>query len=256
MVDSLEKDDVKKFLFDLNIFDDDYVEEPEEPEEPPPPVFSEEELEVARKEGYERGVKEATDREKGSREQFIAGQIEMLAQNFPKIFEAEKERERRFEEDALHLALCMLRKLFPLYNERFGFGEVLDVVSETLSSYEKTSVVKIEVSPDISEDLGKHLAGIISQYGEERVEIVSAEDVVVGNCRVSWKDGGAVRNVTALAREIEESIEKLLAARGVKPDYSDDKVVDSSGEQVSRKESVSKNEAVSDEVQDDGEVNE
>ncbi len=220
MPDSMEKNKPHKFLFDLNIFDDDYIEEPEEPEEPPPPTFSEEELEAARMDGYRRGREDATREQKESREQFIAAQLEVVASTLPQIFREEDFREKRYEEEVIKLAHCMMRKLFPIYNERYGFEEMAGVIGKVLSSQEGKAAVRIEVSADTAAELEEHLKATISADGRSRVEIMPVKDAGPGSCRVAWEDGGAVRDAGLLAAKIEAGLEQLLAARGCKLGYS------------------------------------
>ncbi len=208
-------------MFDLNIFDEDHIEEPEEPEEPPPPVFSEEELETARKEAYQQGKNDAGREARESREQFIASQLEVIASTLPRIFQEEDLREKRYEEEALLLAHGMLRKCFPAFTERYGTGEVMEVVSKVLGSMEGRTSIKIEIASDTAEELGKHLETAFSSGGENRIELVPVKDMGHGSCRITWGDGGAVRNAQELACRIEEGLSKLLAARGVKLGYSD-----------------------------------
>ncbi len=207
-------------MFDLNIFDEDHIEEPEEPEEPPPPTFSEEELEAARKQGYEKGRSEATQEARENREQFIAAQLEIIASTLPQIFKEEEIREKRYEEEVLHLAGGILKKLFPRFNELYGIEEILDVLSSILATYEGKSGVKIEVSEDVAKPLEKQLEQTLSQSGEGRILISPVKDIGPGSCRISWDDGGAVRNASDMATKIEAALEQLLAARGVKLGYS------------------------------------
>jgi flagellar assembly protein FliH len=227
MADAPEKIKADKFMFDLHIFDEDHEEEPEEPEEPPPPTFSEEELENAREEGYIRGRREAEKEAEESREKFIAAQLEMLAKNFPLIFETEKERERRYEEETLRLVREVLKKLFPAMNQAGGYDEVFTVVKKVLKEQEEQSEIKIEVSDNSAEDLRKHMKTIISEHADGRIEIIAAQDIGPGDCRINWKDGGAVRDAGNTVLKIEAALEQLLAARGAKVRYSKvDKVDD------------------------------
>jgi flagellar assembly protein FliH len=246
-MNSAEKKKPHKFMFDLNIFDEDYIEEPEEPEEPPPPTFSEEELEAAKKEAYDRGRQDARREEKESREQFIAAQLEVVASTLPQIFKEEDLREKRYEEEVLQLAGNILKKLFPVFNERHGLEEVLDVIGKIVNSQENQSKVKIEVAEDIASDLHKHLEKVLTDQGRERTEIIPVQDIGPGSCRVSWKDGGAVRDAITISQKIEESLVQLLAARGEKLVYS----VESDEKASADKEASEETESI--QPQDDGE---
>ena len=105
-------------------------------------------------------------------------------------------------------------------NETTGFDEVLAVIGKVLEEQQSQSKVVIGVAADTAEELRKQTQKIISSYADDRIEIVSDQDIGPGDCRINWKDGGAVRDSVSTARKIESALEQLLAARGAKVRYS------------------------------------
>ncbi len=213
MEDIKEKEKLQRFMFDLNIFDEDYIEEVEE-EEPPPPTFSEEELEQARKEAFAKGRAEALEESRQSREQYIAQQLEKIASTLPGLFTAEEMREKAYENESVALALMAFRKLFPALNAAQGFEEIKEMLTAVLDSQHQQSEIKIEVEPDAVDGIREHLETISKRLGTGRFEVSGNEALGTGDCKVAWKDGGAVRDATGLAREIEKQLEQMLAAGG------------------------------------------
>lgn len=208
-------DKIRKYLFDQNIFDDDYVEEVE-PEVPPPPTFSEEELEAARQEGFARGKSEGLAESKASRDQYVAGVLNTIAQALPTLFSAETAREKRFEQEALSLALSSFKTLFPLLDSYHGLDEAHEVIVSVLEDAEGKNEIVIEINPDALEGIEAHIAAIRGRLGDARVEIRAEESLGRGDCRLSWKDGGAIRDASGLAQKIKSIMEERLAGNAGK----------------------------------------
>ena len=89
-----------KFLFDMHDFGDvEPIEKPEEIE-PPPPVFSEKELETARKESYQSGKNDGLAEAANSREKFVSGLLETISKDFDALYKQEAARARIYEQEA------------------------------------------------------------------------------------------------------------------------------------------------------------
>lgn len=219
MADTKEKTrKPQKFLFDMNCFDEGYVEEVI-PEEPPPPVFSEQEVEAARKEGYERGRREAAAEAQASRERHIADLLGTIGKNFRTLFDAETAREGRFEREAVELARTIFTRLFPALNARQGPDEVEEVIATVLESRKEAQEIVIEVHPDYSESIAKRLENTAgSLQGGARISVSGNAALGPGDCRMNWNDGGARRDATGIAEEIHRQLEQLLAERAALKD--------------------------------------
>jgi flagellar assembly protein FliH len=214
-----EKNRPEKFLFNLNVFDEDFVEEPEE-EIPPPPTYSEEELEAAKKEAYESGRQSAFDECKKSREEYIAARLAAIAARLPELFESEKSREEAYQQEAVMLTCLALRKLFPALNARHGFDEIAAVIQETLQGLHSDSGVVAEVCHDDADALRALLESPGSPLPAGSVEILGTDDLPPGDCRLRWKSGGALRSAGKAASEIEAKLLALLpdGGSGVPPE--------------------------------------
>lgn len=217
----------QKFLFDMNCFDEGYVEEVI-PEEPPPPVFSGQELDAARKEGYERGRREALAEAQASREKHIADLVATIGKNFKTLFEAEAARESRFEREAVELARTIFSRLFPVLNERHGPNEAEEVIAAVLEGRKEAQEIIIEVHPDYSDSIAKRLEGAAGALRSgAKISVSASESLGPGDCRMRWHDGGARRDATGIAEEIHRQLEQLLAARAA---LKDNGTMDTEGE--------------------------
>lgn len=203
-------DKVKKYYFDFNIFDEDHIEDVE-PQVPPPPSFTTEEVDAARQESFERGKQEGLLESKASREQYVASVLDSIAQSVPKLFKAESLREKTYEREALALALEAFSTLFPWLDSRYGLDETRATIVTVLEDTEGKSSLVVEVHPDALEGIEAHIDSIRGRLGAATVEVRSLEGCGRGDCRIFWKDGGAVRDATSLAAKIKNIMEERLA---------------------------------------------
>jgi flagellar assembly protein FliH len=203
----------KKFFFDVNNFNDDY-EEPVEEVIPPPPTFSEAELEAARKESYDRGKKDGLAEAQASREKFVSGILETISKNFATLFNAEQERESRYETESIVLARAIFRKLFPSLNARHGLAEVETVIGRVLEGSREQARINIEVHPDYINDIEAHARHILAGlHGAGEVVVGGNFALGPGDCRLQWDSGGGQRTATIIATEIEKELARVLADR-------------------------------------------
>lgn len=205
--------DAKKFLFDRHIFDEPDVEEKEENLPPPPPTFSEEELEAARASAYDKGKRDGRAEEKAARDTEIANLLKTIVNALPDLLAAEDRREKRYEQEAVALALAALRVLFPALEARHGLVEAESLIRGVLENAQGRTNISIDVSPDSVEPIESHLATIATRLEGVRIAVRPDDRLGPGDCKLGWKDGGAVRDARALADEIARRIEEILAGR-------------------------------------------
>lgn len=207
--DALPK--ARRFFFDQNNFNDDFVPDPEVP---PPPVFSEQELEAARKESYRQGKDNGLAEAAASREKKVADLLQKVTQNFSTLFAAEQARAAQYEAEALYLARAIFSKLFPALNEKNGLEEVQQALSSILENQRSQAEIIIDVPPDYVEPI-QRLLDQAALAGNVAGVCCVKEDKALrhGDCRMRWHDGGAGRDTAALAAEIERIIKHILADR-------------------------------------------
>ena len=209
----------EKFFFDMNFFEGDEViskKTEEEDEIPPPPTFSEEDLDAAKASSFQEGKAEGLREASQSREKFIASIIERISQSTSILFEAEIEREKRFEQESVQLSLKIFQQVFPLYQEKYGFDELKKAISDTIAQQEEQSSILAEVHPDYQSDIDSFLQKAYNQISSTpcRFEVQGRDGFNKDQFKLSWKDGGAVRDIDTLATKIHDIVQNVLLLSG------------------------------------------
>lgn len=222
LIKDLEK---KKFMFDLNDFNEEYIEE-EELEEEPPPTFSEEELQAAIQEakaqGFQDGKMQGIQETKESIEQAVANTLERMAADMAILYNAEHERESLYEQESVQLAYILFNKLFPILEEKLGPEEFEKHLLSTLEKTHGQNNIQINVHPDIENAVKELILQIKNPHTHPEKLVVKA-DTSLGayDYKISWDDGGAVRNRSEISEEIGTIMSEALAQEPVNVHDSD-----------------------------------
>lgn len=209
---------VTKFTFDLD-FDapedslqpELIVEEVEVVEEEVVPTFSEEELAQARAEGFEAGKEEGRKESAEATEQRILETVESVTENLTRIYNGQTQANHDIAQEMIQISTAIAKKMFPDLNARNALGEVERVVQDTLKAITDEPRVQIMVHPDLREPLTDHLAAMTQRAGFEGKVYVNPDNTVnLGDCRVEWSHGAAVRDSEAIMEQIDEIIERNL----------------------------------------------
>lgn len=176
-------------------------------------MFSAEELEAARSGGYAEGYALAKREAEESEARRTAHILEAIRQDMKLLFEAENARARQYEREAVELALAVFKRLFPYYQAAHGFSELTASIEQVLRRQEGQNAITIYVAPDAVEPLQ---AKIPPFQGAGSLKIQGDAGIAAGSCRLAWAEGGAARDINALAGEIETLLKDLLAGKAAK----------------------------------------
>ena len=209
----------KKFLFDNIHFDEPEEEEIVEQEPPPPPSFSEEELSEARRDSFEHGKREGLNEAHKSFEKQTEVLLEMIARDIQTLFQEEDQRARLYEAEAVRLADAIFKKLFPALNERHGLDEIHNIIETIVTAQPEAPEIILYVAADFTEKVAQHVAeNTHIQSLSGTITVKADPKLEAGDCRLSWKDGGGLRDISRLSSQIAKEIEVLLADAPVNKD--------------------------------------
>ncbi len=218
--------DIRKFLFETS-FDEkakpQALGQPEEEEKQADsekeedhiekvPVFSEEDVEKAHHQGYEKGRKEGASEAVSIAERQVAAGLEDVCDKLSEILRRLEKANDMAAESAISVAAAMIRKLFPAYTERFGVEEVEAMIGSAMEKVLEEPRVLIKVTPQIRTDLDEKIKTAAAARGFlGKVTVFPDPAVALGDCNIEWSGGGAERDMAALWRQIDAIIDAGLS---------------------------------------------
>ncbi len=210
---------VQKFTFDLDFGAPETPSEPEAVDETEAdlepeievPTFSEEELEQARAEGFDAGREEGRSDAAAATEQRLVEGIDGIAQQLSDLLDAQAAENTEIGREMTAVAVGIAKKVFPDLNARNALGEIERIIQETLSAITEEPRVQVFVAPDLREPMNERLAVLTSRAAYDGKVFVNADPTLeLGDCRVEWSNGSAIRDTEALWEMIDEIVERNL----------------------------------------------
>ena len=213
---------LEKFMFNRS-FDDNSVAEAEEAaaaealeedeQEEEVITFTEEQLEAARREGFDAGKEEGIREAGDAMETRISDTLATLDAEFQKLFNGQITANAEFFDDAVNIAIAVSRKCFPHLSETDAPRVIENMVRGALAEILEEPRVIIHVHADLVEDLNARIGDVAEAANfEGQILILEDQGMASGDCRVTWSSGSAERDMGALWQQIDEIVEHNLHA--------------------------------------------
>jgi flagellar assembly protein FliH len=187
--------------------------EAEEAEVAAAPTYSEEELEAARREGFEAGKAEGIQEAGDAVETQISSALTQLAGQIGAMFQQQTAANAALFDDAINIAIAISHKCFPHLSETNAPRVIEDMVRDVLAEILEEPRALIHVHPDLVPPLNTRISAITEAANfEGQVIIIDDESMPLGDCRVSWSSGSAERNMNALWQRVDEIVETNIRA--------------------------------------------
>jgi len=210
----------EKFFFHMHNFDDNVIDEPPPEEEvedlpPPPPIFTEAELEAAKKKAFSEGHAQGIQETEASRAQALSNLMQRLANDTHTLFAAEAAREKTYEREVIALCKAVFEQVFPKAYEKHAFDAFITKVEQVLEAQHGQKAIHIRVSPEYSQGVTAFMDKLKSKNSELNFTVSSDESLQNGAFKMDWDDGGAVYDLTAITQAILANLDETLAGEGV-----------------------------------------
>jgi hypothetical protein len=167
------------------------------------PVFSLAELTAAReaawREGHAAGLQEAATADAAATGQAIA----QIATQLRTECAAGAARAEQEAEAIAHLLLDSLAATFPALSARYGDAEVRAIVRTVLPALTREPAITVRAHPKTAVAVTREIGGLDPDL-RTRVQTVACEDMCPGDVRIAWRNGSAVRDATALWRQVAD----------------------------------------------------
>jgi len=158
--------------------------------------------------GEQQAHQEATKR--------MADALSVIADGLGRLDSALTAIETRLETEAVEVAVAVAAKLAPALIAREPFAEIAALATECFHHLVSTPLVTVRIAADIHETAKGQIEEIARSNGfDGRLAVMSDESLAPGDCRIEWADGGIIRESTATASAIDETVARYIAARNM-----------------------------------------
>ena len=176
--------------------------------------------ERVRTEAYEDGRQDGfvagrTDAEARAAER-LADEAAALANAARSLLGALDVERLAMEARAVELALAAARRLAASLIEREPLAEIKALLASCLGPLRKAPHLVVRLAAIDADALKPHVDRIARETGfEGRVVILGEDEVVRGDCRIEWADGGILRDSRRLDADIDAAVSRWMAARSL-----------------------------------------
>lgn len=206
-----------KFLFET-CFDPSQPLEAEVEEEevvPPPPTFSEDELALARAQGFAEGRNEGITEMQASIDTRISALMEQMIQQLVAMDKVQADSLRASEQRLLGLASTIARKVVPTVAADAADAAVTDLIKDCLPKLLDEPRVVIRVHITLMEQLRGTIDTLAAKSGfAGDIILLPEDDFAETDCRIEWADGGAEQSSAALWADIDKTLDAFLPSAG------------------------------------------
>ncbi len=207
-----------RFTFDLDL-----ETRPSRPVVVPQPATIPEDLVAqliadARAEAYAEGRAAGAQDAAAMAAQTIAAAAATLATQVADLTRTFDEARADQHQAAIELAAGIGRKLALHLVARHPTAELEALIAECLPSLTGVPHLVIRCHPDLADAIRDNASAMIASSGYAgRLVVMGDPEIRIGDGRLEWVDGGLVRDIAEISRQIDRQIATYLAARSGPP---------------------------------------
>ena len=169
---------------------------------------------VAYRNGFAAGQAQA----QGEANERTAAALAVIADGLSRIERALTGIETRLETEAVEVAVAVGEKLAAELIAREPFAEISALAAQCFRQLVGTPHVAVRIGPDIYDEAKHKLEEIARMHGfEGRLSVLADDNLLTGDCRIEWADGGVDRDRAAASAAIEDVVARYVAAHAPAP---------------------------------------
>lgn len=206
-------DNAKKFFFDNNDFDEEAIARKKAALKNAPPTYTVEQLEAAKTDAYNAGVREGKTEALGAIEKQTADVTGQILAQIRLLVAGENERTAVFSDQSALLAAQIIARVFPSFARQAGEDEIISFVSQSVSSGLHSGEVFIRLNPE-------RLAPVLARAERDdeladllktgKLHLTADKTLGQNECTARWKQGGASWSADRIFTNIEAALAPLL----------------------------------------------
>lgn len=169
------------------------------------PTFSAAELEAARAEAWQAGSDEAAVKAAAADHAAIRQAVAAIAAQLAAAHDACLEIAEQSAAMIARLLLHSLGAVLPQLAARYGEAELLAIIRIVTPGLFKEPAITVRAHP-------RHCAALIREIESldpdlaARMQVIPTDAMPPGDLRVSWRNGGAIRDTAALWAQVSETL--------------------------------------------------
>ena len=186
----------------------------------PPRIITEDDLKAAERDGYKKGFVEGVEdgRKQAQSEQHATDlQVESLLEGFTAqvapMFDDYRNMALELKEHMPKMALAVAKKVAAQALDEQSHELIYSMVSNACETMLHEPKITITVHESIADTLAlklKHLAERMP--AATQLIIMRSPDMVVSDCTIEWQHGSLERSTQHICKQIEATIDNLIAA--------------------------------------------
>jgi flagellar assembly protein FliH len=164
--------------------------------------------------GYRNGMAAAEAQARTEAERRTAAAFERIGASIAGLQASLTTIERRFEADAVEVAVAVARKLASSLIAREPLTEVTALADGCFRELLAAPHIVVRVHESLYAAAKEKLEDIARSRGfEGRLVVMGENDLAIGDCRIEWADGGLVRDRAATEAAIVQAVDRYVAVR-------------------------------------------
>jgi flagellar assembly protein FliH len=173
-------------------------------------------LAEARREGHNQGMIEGERSASAQAARQLAASAEDLANRAAALVSAVDETRKHTVAESITLAVSVARKLAGGLVDQQPAAEIELLITECLSTIGSVSHLVIRCHPELADAVRDLATARMQTSGfAGRLVVMGDPEIVPGDARIEWADGGVVRDVQKISAEIDKRIAEYFAAHGI-----------------------------------------
>jgi flagellar assembly protein FliH len=199
-----------KFLFDT-----DFAKPDKAREKPATAAEIVQRIAEAESRAYRNGYDAAQREAKAESDRRAALALEEIAIAIKGVASRMAAVETKMETEAVDVAVAVARKLCADLIDAQPLAQVTGLVRECFSHLVATPHLVVRIHESLYEDARARIEKLAKQSGfEGRLVILAEPEIVKGDCKIEWADGGVVLERATIEAKINELVGRYMASRG------------------------------------------
>ena len=176
------------------------------------PSFSEEQVDEARKLGFDAGLQAGLEKATAENETSIQETLKNICRLLETLIKNQAIDSTNTFNDAVKIALTITKKCFPHQATKHGSNEIDFMVREVLKTIFDEPRVLIHINPKIKDFMTDQIKTITKETNfDGQVVVFEDNEIMLGDCKVNWSNGSAERDIESTMKKIDRiGINKMV----------------------------------------------